>query len=69
MGSRSDGNSIALQGDRIIVGGEAAPGSHFVFAMAGFTRSGALDAKFGSGGWVITDFGSDSPGYHGRCER
>jgi uncharacterized delta-60 repeat protein len=54
-------SSVAVQSDgKIIVAGSAVIGSGSNFALARYTAAGALDGGFGSGGVVITNFGSDS---------
>jgi uncharacterized delta-60 repeat protein len=53
-------NALALQTDgRIVVSGyNQAGGGTYDFALARYTTTGALDPSFGSGGKVLTDFGS-----------
>jgi uncharacterized delta-60 repeat protein len=54
-------NSVAIQPDgKIVAAGNAAIGGGFDFALARYNSSGTLDAGFGTGGQVTTDFaGSD----------
>jgi uncharacterized delta-60 repeat protein len=52
-------NSMALQGDKILVAGYTYYGAfheHPDFALARYTANGRLDASFGENGIVITDF-------------
>jgi uncharacterized delta-60 repeat protein len=50
---------LILQGDgKIVAVGYGFNGSHADFAVARYTSGGALDATFGSGGKVMTDFNS-----------
>ncbi|HJZ23303.1 MAG TPA: hypothetical protein VJ201_02510, partial [Candidatus Babeliales bacterium] len=60
FGSDDSGNSVAIQSDgKIIVAGSTASGPNlYNFALARYTPIGTLDSGFGSGGLVITDFGS-----------
>jgi uncharacterized delta-60 repeat protein len=46
------GDAVAVKGDKIVVAGFAAGD----FGLAEYTKSGALDQSFGSGGLVKTDF-------------
>src|SRR3990170_423953 len=71
FGSSDFGQSIAIQPDgKIVVAGytTAIPNlNNFAidpanFALARYTPTGTLDSGFGSGGIVITDFGSDDSG-------
>ncbi len=58
-------SSDALGATRIVVGGSAgATGFNGTldFALAAITDDGLLDATFGDGGIVVTDFGDGSPG-------
>jgi uncharacterized delta-60 repeat protein len=55
--SADDANSVALQGNKIVVAGggfNSATGNDF--ALASYTETGALDERFGNGGSVITNF-------------
>src|SRR5262249_11991348 len=57
-------NAVALQSDgKIVVGGYSYQGSNigYDFALARYTTSGSLDTSFGSGGKVLTDFGTTAP--------
>ncbi len=56
--SNAAASGVAVQTDgKIIVVGRSMPGSsHFDFSVARLTTSGALDAGFGIGGKVTTDF-------------
>lgn len=49
-------SSIALQGNKIIVGGSSDNFGNSNFALARYTANGRLDASFGENGIVITDF-------------
>jgi uncharacterized delta-60 repeat protein len=56
-GSEDRANAIAVQGDKIIVGGYTfLPDGTTDFALARYTSDGALDASFGENGKVTTDF-------------
>ncbi len=51
------GYLVALQPDgKIILGGYTSNGVHNDFALARYNTNGTLDASFGTGGKVITDF-------------
>src|SRR5438128_601110 len=52
--------AVALQADgKIIAAGQSQQaGGNFDFALARYTGDGVLDGSFGSGGKVITDFGT-----------
>ena len=65
IGSGDDqGKSVALQSDgKIVVAGYAVGGTSYDFALARYTAAGALDASFGNGGKVTTDFGSNTDDY------
>jgi uncharacterized delta-60 repeat protein len=53
--------SVAIQSDgKIVVAGYAPVGGNNNFALARYNSDGTLDGSFGSGGMVITDFGSDN---------
>ena len=60
VGSADDrGASVALQSDgKIVVAGVSRMVGNDDFALVRYTAEGALDASFGSGGKVTTDFGS-----------
>ena len=63
FGSSSDDKSyaVAIQPDgKIVVAGYSSANGSYDFALARYTRSGALDPGFGTGGKVLTDFGSSS---------
>ncbi|MFW8626887.1 delta-60 repeat domain-containing protein [Deinococcus sp. ME38] len=65
-GSTDDGRALSLDAQgRILVAGYADTGTQgYDFALARYTASGALDATFGTGGKVITDFaGSGDVGF------
>ena len=49
---------MAVQSDGKIVVAGFLNGSNYDFALVRYTAAGALDASFGSGGKVTTDFGS-----------
>ncbi len=60
-GSESQGFAVALQKDgKIVVAGIS--GDPTDFAVARYNRDGSLDASFGTGGLVTTDFGGDDVG-------
>src|SRR5262245_31599334 len=51
-------SSLALQPDgKIVAAGGASINGSSVFALARYNSDGALDASFGTGGKVTTDFG------------
>jgi len=52
------GTGIAVQRDgRIVVAGASdRPGTRYDFTVARYLPDGTLDAEFGAGGWVSTDF-------------
>lgn len=52
--------AILLQGDKIVVGGDAMGGSGPDFALARFDANGTLDTSFGAGGKVLTNFDGSS---------
>jgi len=55
------GNSIAVQSNgKIVVAGRAYIGAGFDAALARYESDGMLDASFGTGGKVITDFGGSN---------
>src|SRR5215831_3833925 len=55
--SLAQANSVAVQPDgRIVAAGIAAVGGGFDFALARYNSNGTLDASFGTGGQVTTDF-------------
>ena len=55
--SQAQANSVAVQPDgRIVAAGNAAVGGGFDFALARYNTNGTLDASFGTGGRVTTDF-------------
>nr|WP_255651232.1 Calx-beta domain-containing protein [Cesiribacter sp. SM1] len=55
------GISMVLQPDgKILLTGEASNGSNQDFALARYNSNGLLDASFGSGGKVLTDFGGSN---------
>ncbi len=60
LGSTDDEiQDLALQADgRIVALGETFDATGVAFALARYEGDGALDAGFGSGGYVTTDFGS-----------
>jgi uncharacterized delta-60 repeat protein len=50
-------NSVSLQPDgKIVAAGNAAVGGGFDFALARYNSNGTLDASFGTGGQLTTDF-------------
>ena len=58
------GLSVAVQGDgKIAVAGYSAPGGSSNLALARFNSDGSLDATFGTGGKIVTDFGGEDHGY------
>jgi uncharacterized delta-60 repeat protein len=64
-GRADHGDTVAMQPDgKIVVGGSANIGSVYDFAVARYNSDGSLDASFGNGGLVTTDFfNSDDDGY------
>jgi uncharacterized delta-60 repeat protein len=59
FGSRSArGHALFMQGaSKLVVGGAVGNGADDDFALARFNANGTLDASFGTGGIVTTDFG------------
>jgi uncharacterized delta-60 repeat protein len=56
---------VAVQADgRIVLGGVAHPATNDDYALARLAANGSLDATFGTGGQVTTDFGHDQNGMH-----
>jgi uncharacterized delta-60 repeat protein len=54
-GDASQAHAVAIQPDgKVVVAGN----SRYRFALARYTRGGRLDASFGHGGTVVTDFGA-----------
>lgn len=50
--------AMAIQPDgKLVVAGEAFPGSHAVFILARYNSTGSLDTTFGNNGKATTDFG------------
>lgn len=62
FGGPSDvGTSVTIQSDgRIVVAGGSKQGTYSDFALARYNSDGSLDGTFGTGGKVLTDFGSPS---------
>jgi uncharacterized delta-60 repeat protein len=63
FGSSSDtGTGVAIQhnGAIVVAGSSNQAGTGFDFALAQYNTDGTLDASFGSGGKVTTDFGSSN---------
>ena len=63
LGSASDdgANAVAVQKDgKIVVAGSSDAGGSYDFALARYTKGGALDASFGTGGKVLTDLGGSN---------
>ena len=60
FGAFDFGTTVTLAPDgKIVVGGAArAAGSNYNFALARYNPNGSLDAGFGAGGRVLTDFGA-----------
>lgn len=56
FGGRDEASSIALQSDGKIVAGGVAASASLDFAVARFNTDGSLDASFGMGGKITTDF-------------
>ncbi len=55
------GRGIAIQPDgKLVVAGSSDAAGNFDFAVVRFNTTGSLDASFGSGGKVLTDFGAAS---------
>ncbi|HLY37726.1 MAG TPA: CARDB domain-containing protein [Candidatus Binatia bacterium] len=60
FGGRDEAFALALQPDgKIVVAGVSNQGGTMDFALARYGSDGDLDATFGSGGQVITDFGGE----------
>jgi uncharacterized delta-60 repeat protein len=58
--SNDQANALVIQGGKITVGGIAlGPANNYDFALARYDTDGTLDATFGVGGVVTTDFGSN----------
>src|SRR5499427_2247954 len=56
--SLAQANSVTVQPDgKIVAAGNAAVGGGFDFALARYNSNGTLDASFGTGGQLTTDFG------------
>ena len=53
--------AVAIQADgKIVLAGRAhSEDSHYDFALARYNADGSLDTSFGTGGKVVTDFGTD----------
>jgi competence ComEA-like helix-hairpin-helix protein len=63
FGSSDLGTGVALQPDsKIVVVGWVWNGSDWDFALARYNNDGTLDASFGTGGTVTTNFGSNDQG-------
>jgi uncharacterized delta-60 repeat protein len=61
--SYAQGYSLALQQDgKILLAGQAYIGAGNDFALARYNSNGTLDIGFGTGGKVITDFGTNNDG-------
>lgn len=57
-GSNEVGHGVAVQSDgKLVVAGDAYNGSDYDFALVRYNSDGTLDASFGTGGRVLTDFG------------
>jgi uncharacterized delta-60 repeat protein len=57
-GAQDGANSIAIQADgKIVAAGYSGAGTSWSFALARYNSDGTLDATFGTGGKVTTDFG------------
>lgn len=60
-GSSDVAEAVALQPNgRIVAAGVSGAGASDDFALARYKRDGSLDASFGSGGEVLTDFGNSN---------
>jgi uncharacterized delta-60 repeat protein len=58
-GSDSKAFDIAIEPDgKIVAAGQSSASGSYDFALARYNRDGSLDSSFGSGGRVLTDFGS-----------
>ena len=58
-GAADEANAVILQGDgRIIAGGSSPSGLGADFGLVRYNGDGSLDARFGAGGIVHTDFGA-----------
>lgn len=62
VGSSDDvGLSVAIKSDgKIIVGGQSSISFQYDFSVVSYNSDGTLDNTFGTGGIVLTDFGSGS---------
>jgi len=61
VGESSSSSALAIQSNgKIVVAGEGRIGSNPNFALARYNTDGSLDTSFGSGGKVLTPFGSRS---------
>jgi len=57
------GNALTIEPNgKIVVAGISDVGGSIDFALARYGRDGSLDASFGSGGTVLTDFGGQDRG-------
>ena len=64
FGGSPVGFSVAIQSDgKIVVAGYSNVGGTFGFALARYNTNGSLDATFGTGGKVTTNYGGDDRGY------
>ncbi len=60
LGGNDRAQGVAIQPDgRIVVAGLSGGAGGYDFALARYDRDGTLDATFGSGGLVTTNFGGD----------
>ncbi|MEZ4599585.1 MAG: hypothetical protein R2940_07335 [Syntrophotaleaceae bacterium] len=59
----SDPTALVIQNGRVVVAGEHLVGSHFEFAMLGFSSDGLLDNTFGDSGFVTTPVGDSATAY------
>jgi uncharacterized delta-60 repeat protein len=61
FGGSESANALAIQSDgKIVVVGYSNASGSYDFALARYTTNGTLDTSFGTGGKVLTDFGSGS---------
>jgi len=64
FGVSADVSSLAMQPDgKILVSGDANVNGGYGFALVRYNANGTLDASFGNGGKVFTDFGVQQQGY------
>jgi uncharacterized delta-60 repeat protein len=57
--STDQAKALAVQGNKLVAAGSTTVGASFDFALARYNPDGTLDAGFGSGGKVTTDFAAN----------